>query len=348
MISFKDETIALISDIHLGVHQDSYAWHNVALSFADWLNVELKKRNILDIVIPGDLFHDRSEISVYTVSVAHKFFEKLKDYNIIITVGNHDCYYKDRADINSASILTGWPNITVVDSLQSINQFDKKISFVPWATDLSKIEVSDLIFGHFELMSFYHNNYKLCTHGIPTTNILSKGKCIITGHFHKTEHRTYEQGQILYVGSPYQQTFADVGCSNGCYIFNIKKLLVEEFIENNVTPKHFKIKLSECTSGEYNLAKLKEIIPNNIISFIVDKHVTPEQANLFATKLQTLKPFSLRVDFNYEQQNLPTDINTDFTAVDICKTIEEFVNTLDLDHREDIIVYLTDLYKQTT
>ena len=177
MIKFKDNTIALISDIHLGVHQDSYAWHNTALDFADWLDVELKKRNRLDIVIPGDLFHERNEISVYTVSIAHKFFNKLKNYNIIITVGNHDCYYKDRADINSASILTGWPNITVVDTLQSINQFNKKITFVPWATDIDKIEKSDLIFGHFELNSFYHNNYKICTHACAlfTFNIEKEG-----------------------------------------------------------------------------------------------------------------------------------------------------------------------------
>ena len=347
-MKFKDSTIALISDIHLGLHQDNSNWHDISLNFAEWLDVELKKRNILDIVIPGDIFHDRSEISVHTVSVAHKFFEKLKNYNIIITVGNHDCFYKDRADINSASILTGWPNITVIDTLQYTKQFDRKISFVPWATDIESIEPGDIVFGHFELNSFYHNNYKMCAHGIPTTNILNKGKCIITGHFHKTEHRIYDEGQILYVGSPYQQTFADVNCMNGCYIFDIKTLKVEEFIENNISPKHLKIKLSECTTGVYNLAKLKEIIPNNIISLVIDKQVTPEQANLFASKLRTLKPFSLRVDFNYEQQSITSSNDIDFTAVDICKTIEEFVNTLDLDIKEDIIAYLIDLYKQTT
>jgi DNA repair exonuclease SbcCD nuclease subunit len=346
MLKFKDSTIALISDIHLGVHQDNTSWHTVALNFAKWLNTELKQRNILDIVIPGDVFHDRNEISVHTVSVAHKFFEILKDYNILITVGNHDCFYKDRADINSTSILTGWPNITVVDTLQQITQFNKKISFVPWATDINKIEQSDLIFGHFELNSFYHNNYKICTHGVPTTNILDRGNTIITGHFHKTEHRIYENGQILYVGSPYQQTFADVNCTNGCYIFNIETLKIEEFIENNISPKHFKLKLSECTSGSFNLKQLKEIIPNNIISFIVDKQVTPEQANLFASKLKTLKPFFLRTDFNYEQSNTLLDNNIDFTAVDINQAIEEFVNSLDIDLKYDVITYLHDLYKQ--
>lgn len=347
MISFRDSTIALISDIHLGVHQDSTSWHNVCLNFAKWLDVELKQRGISDIVIPGDVFHDRSEISVNTVSIAHKFFETLKNYNIIITVGNHDCFYKDRADINSASILTGWPNITVVDQLQYVTQFGKKMSFVPWATNVDVLEPSDIVFGHFELNSFYHNNYKVCTHGIPTTNILSKGKFIITGHFHKTELRQYDEGHILYVGSPYQQTFADVDCINGCYIFNIEKLKIEDFIENTVSPKHIKLKLSDCTTGVYNLEKLKEVIPGNIISFIVDKQVTPEQANLFASKLHTLKPFSLRTDFNYEHQNSISESSVDFTAVDISKAIEEFVNTLDIELKHDVVNYLLDLYKQT-
>lgn len=346
MIKFKDSTIALVSDIHLGVHQDSYAWHEVSLAFADWLDKELKNRNILDIVIPGDLFHDRNEISVYTVSVAHKFFEKLKKYNIIVTVGNHDCYYKDRADINSVSIFAGWPNITVVDTLQYTHQFNKKISFVPWATDVNTLEKSDVVFGHFELNSFYHNNFKICTHGVPTSNILDKGKFIITGHFHKTEHRKYDEGDILYVGSPYQQSFADVGCVNGCYIFDIENLCINEFIENNISPKHFKIKLSECTAGIYNLTKLKQIIPNNIISFIVDKQVTPEQANLFANKLRTLSPFFLRTDFNYESSHNITDNTSNITSVDIEEAIEEFVNTLDIDLKVEVIDYLSDLYKQ--
>lgn len=347
MINFIHNQIAVISDIHLGIHQDSYAWHTTALKFAEWLNLELKKRNILDIVIPGDIFHDRNEISVNTISIAYKFFEILKNYNIIITVGNHDCFYKDRSDINSASILTGWSNITVVDTLQSIESFNKKITFVPWATDLSKIVYSDIIFGHFELNSFYHNNFKICQTGIPTTDILSKGNTIITGHFHKTELRDYGvDGKILYVGSPYQQTFADVGCVNGCYIFNISTLKIEEFIENNISPKHFKIKLSECTEGVFNIERLKQTIPNNIINFIVDKNVTPEQANLFVKKLHTLKPFSIRTDFNYEQQIQTLEKELDFTSVDIARAIEEFVNTLDFEFKEDIVHYLIDLYKR--
>ena len=346
MISFKDKQIALISDIHLGIHQDSSNWHNTAINFAEWLNVELKRRGILDIVIPGDVFHHRSEISVNTISVAQRFFNILQDYNIIITVGNHDCFYKDRADVNSASILRGWPNISVIDQIKTITSFNKKITFVPWAADVTNIEYSDLIFGHFELNSFYHNNFKVCNNGIPTETILNKGNTIITGHFHKTELREYKTGKILYVGSPYQQTFADVGNINGCYILDISNLKIIEFIENNISPKHIKIKVSECIDGVYDLSKLKLIIPNNIISFVVDRQISPEQANLFASKLHTLKPFSLRTDFNYEQQSISLEREIDFTFVDIPSTIEEYVNSLNVENKEEVINYLHDLYKK--
>lgn len=348
MINIKDTQVALISDIHLGIHQDSAAWHDIALQFAKWLNIELKARGISDIIIPGDIFHDRSEISVNTISVAYNFFNILKDYNIIIIVGNHDCFYKDRSDVNSASILAR-DNIHVVDKLTTTALFNntRKVTFAPWAVNINDIEYSDVIFGHFELNSFYHNNFKMCSNGVSTSNILDKGNTIITGHFHKTELRKYDNGQILYVGSPYQQTFADVGGINGCYIFNFDTLNIEEFIENTHSPKHFKIKISECIDGIYNLEKLKNTIPNNIILLIVDKQVSPEQANLFASKLHTLKPFSLRIDFNYDHQYSILEKNTDLTSVDIAQAIEEFVTTLDIDYKIETIDYLIDIYKQT-
>ena len=81
-------------------------------------------------------------------------------------------------------------------------------------------------------------------------------------------------------------------------------LSMNGFIENNISPKHIKIKVSDCVSGVHNLETLKQTVPGNIISFIVDKQITTEQSALFANKLQLLKPLSLRTDFNFEQQKL--------------------------------------------
>ena len=74
---FSSNKVACISDIHLGVHQNAHTWHEIALDFARWLDQELKLRDIKDIIIAGDIFHNRHEIGVNTIHCARKFFDIL-------------------------------------------------------------------------------------------------------------------------------------------------------------------------------------------------------------------------------------------------------------------------------
>ncbi len=342
---FISETVAFISDIHLGVHQDATLWHRIALEYAQDLKVKLKNLGILDIIIPGDIFHNRSEVSVATLQIAREFFDILKDFKITITVGNHDCYYKDRSDVNSVSILRSH-QIKVIDSLETVDIFNKKISFVPWATPIHQIPKSDIIVGHFDIVGFYLNSFRVCDHGFTTRNLLDKATTIISGHFHRPDHRKYDKGQILYVGSPYQQTFADIDINNGCYIFDIKREEIVDFIPNTVSPKHIKIKLSSILDKTLSLQTLKEIVPNNIISLLADSNVPLESVTTLTAKLAALGPSHLRTDFNYENISHTHERDLDLTAVDIATSIVEFVDTLDTTYKQDINEYLLDLYKR--
>ena len=74
-VNFKQPKICCISDIHLGVHQNNSSWHKILLDWANWLNKELEKRKIKDIMICGDLFHYRDEIAVNSLHVANEFFD---------------------------------------------------------------------------------------------------------------------------------------------------------------------------------------------------------------------------------------------------------------------------------
>jgi len=62
--------ICCISDIHVGVHQNSNQWHTIALDWAAWLRDDLKSKGVKDIVISGDFFHYRDEIAVNTIHFA--------------------------------------------------------------------------------------------------------------------------------------------------------------------------------------------------------------------------------------------------------------------------------------
>ena len=68
-IKFRQRKVCCVSDIHIGVHQNSSMWHNIALDWATWLKEEITEKGITDIIIPGDLFHYRDEIAVNTIHI---------------------------------------------------------------------------------------------------------------------------------------------------------------------------------------------------------------------------------------------------------------------------------------
>ena len=105
---FKQSKIAVVSDLHFGVHQNNQTWHTIAIDFAKWFKKQLIKNKIQDIVICGDINNDRNEISVNTMHVVNQIFKLWKDFNIKIIIGNHDAYYKDRCDVNSLSMFAEW------------------------------------------------------------------------------------------------------------------------------------------------------------------------------------------------------------------------------------------------
>ena len=344
MIDLKNNQIGVFSDIHIGLGQDSSLWHNCVIDFAHWVKKLYESENIKDIIIPGDIFHNRNEISVNTLNTAKNFFEILSDFNIYILAGNHDCYYKDRSDINSISLLSYWDNIQIADKeILLLKYKNKKISLIPWATSLDKIPKSDLCFGHFEINSFHMNTYKICEHGISSENLLDKSPIIISGHFHKKSNRKYSNGIIHYLGSPYQQNFGDTEDERGVYILNLETNDLK-FFPNTISPKHIKISLSQLVSGSKSANYLKTTIPNNLVSLIIDINLPPEKVSLISSKIQALNPKSFRIDYKLDNDITVNDNQINYSPIDIPKSIEDFVESLDVQYKNEVVNYLNQLY----
>lgn len=338
--------VCCVSDIHIGVHQNSAMWHDITLEWARWLKKELKGHDIQDILIMGDLFHYRDEIAVNTIHVVADVLDMWKDFNIILIVGNHDAFYKDKSDINSLSILRGWNNITVISEPTKIKAFSTEMLFCPWGTSTKQIKPSDIVFGHFEIASFKFNQHKICEDGINSTDLLKKSPLIITGHFHLREERQYKNGKILYLGNPYQMDFGDVYSTKGYYLLDI---VDRDFVfyENNISPKHQKIKLSELIEQKTINKKVRNIFNNNIVKLIVDKNVAPDDMDILLKKLLELDAISINVDYdvNFNKFGLLDSQDHDLSGVDIAVAIEEFVNMLeDVPDKQDIVKYTIDLY----
>lgn len=343
---FSSNKVACISDIHLGVHQNAQTWHNIALDFARWLDQELKLRDIKDIIIAGDIFHNRHEIGVNTIHCAYEFFDILSKYNIVAITGNHDCYYKDKSDVNSISILDGYKNVTVYKELTTKNINGKVFCFCPWGAPIEEIPKCDVLVGHFEILNFKMNTHKVCDHGLESQSLLDKTNLVITGHFHLREHRKYPKGKsILYLGSPHELDFGDRDQVKGFTILDTDDLSVE-LVENNVTPKHKKIKISDLIDGKIALENIGNEFTNNFVSLCVDKNVNEQVLSLMLSKFSQYKPKHVRTDFNiFESVQLSaTELNE--VSIDIDTALHEFVNLLDVNvPKKDILDKCIDLYR---
>jgi DNA repair exonuclease SbcCD nuclease subunit len=345
-MQFSSNKVACISDIHLGVHQNAQTWHKIAIDFAKWFDQELKLRGIKDIIIAGDIFHNRHEIGVNTIHCAYEFFKILQNYNIIGICGNHDAYYKDKSDVNSISILNGYKNVTVYQEL-TVNNFNgKKFAFCPWGTPLENIPSCDVIVGHFEILNFKMNTHKVCDHGFESESLLDKTKLVITGHFHCRDHRKYTNGKsIIYLGSPYELDFGDREQTKGFTILDTNDLSLE-LVENHTTPKHKKIKISDLLDNKINLENISDELQNNFISLCVDRNVNEQILNVMLHKFNQYQPKHIRTDFNiFEAVQLSaTELNE--ISIDIDTALHEFVNLLDTPvPKKDILDKCIDLYR---
>jgi DNA repair exonuclease SbcCD nuclease subunit len=344
-VAANTNKICCVADLHIGVHQNSIYWHDTALSWAKWLRDELNKQKIKDIFILGDIFHYRDEIAVNTLHVVNEIFKLWKKFNVVMIVGNHDAYYKDRSDVNSVSIFEDRKNVTVVSKATEATLFGKNCLFVPWGESIESYSKKDIIFGHFEIESFKMNSYKLCEKGTKTSDLLDKTDLVLTGHFHLRDERDYSGKRIVYVGNPFEMDFGDAGSTKGYYILDLNDTSLE-FFENKLSPKHIKLTLSDLLQNKEKI-NVEEISKNNIVKVLIDKKIAPDSIDVLLKKMSTYKPFSVSVDYTVSNDIvINDDLNVDMSGIDISKAIEEFINMLDIQDKEDIISYCQELYKR--
>lgn len=342
----KDTKIAIFSDLHLGVHMNRTMWHNIALDWAKWFTGELEEKNITKVFFCGDFFHSRSEITVDTLHVASDLLDMFNNFELHMIAGNHDSYYKHNSSVNSISILKGRSNIKIYDKPQIIQINNKEMMFCPWGTTLDKMSVCDIVFGHFEIESFKMNSYKVCEEGFKSNDLTKFAPLVVSGHFHLREERKYENGTILYVGSPFELDFGDTQSSKGYYILDTNDLSYK-FYSNNISPKHQKITLSNLIQIDDFNNKAPELLSNNIVKLVIDKKIEGKDLEKLSLKLNSFHPLNIELDQTYNFSLFTQDqiSDVDLSGINMSKAITEFVDMLDIQNKKDVIEYTLSLYE---
>ena len=355
-MSSKNPEIAIISDLHFGVHGDSEKWHKTMLDYSKWLFNVLKERRVRSLYILGDVFDNRKSVGVETMQMANDFFDALtnepidSDRNILsitIVAGNHDSFYEDNANTTSVSLLGGRAGVFLVANKPETIIWGSacKALLCPWGTDMRELAQkgarADVVFGHFAISSFADVPGHLYTGGYTPEEITECAPLVFSGHFHLRDDKKFKFGgaskRIVIVGSPYQLNWADAGSSKGVYFFNPLTKGID-FIENTVSPKHVQINVGDEVS--------RDAIQNNIVRVVANSVEEAKQVQSFISGLKDLGAVDIGAKIAAVDAALPENFVAESVGeFDQHKLLVDYIEACDFgDKKEKVMEIMERVY----
>jgi DNA repair exonuclease SbcCD nuclease subunit len=299
--------LCILGDTHFGVRGDSLDFHNYFRKFYDEVFFPYLIENEIKVIFQmGDLFDRRKFINFNSLYLSRKyFFDKCERLGITLhtLIGNHDVAYKNTLEVNSPSLLLNeYHNIEIYEEFTTVDFEGIQVDVVPWICDdnvdnvFEKMKESkaQICFGHFEIAGFEMDRGNVCDVGLDK-KLLAKYDIVLTGHFH---HKSTD-GNITYVGTPYEMTWADWNDPKGFHIFDTETRELE-FVQNTFSMFH-KVTYDDGKSTfedwkQYDFNKLKEcyvkvVVLNKQNPYLFD-HVVDNLYKASVADLSIVEDFS--------------------------------------------------------
>jgi hypothetical protein len=201
---------AILTDIHFGLKSNSQTHNDDCLNFVKWIISKAKEEGCDVCFMLGDWHNNRAAINIITLNYSLTALELLGRAfeRVIFIPGNHDLYYRDKRDIQSAEWARHIPNIEIINDFYQ----EGDVSIVPWLVgdDHKKIQKinAKYMFGHFELPGYYMNAMvQMPEHGEIRREDFGHIDHVYSGHFHKRQTGK----NITYVGNAFPHNYADAG-----------------------------------------------------------------------------------------------------------------------------------------
>jgi DNA repair exonuclease SbcCD nuclease subunit len=300
--------ILITSDLHIeeGIYTD------ICINYLDFIMDYCKKNKITHIIIAGDIFEKSTKIKNESFLPLFFKFMELKNSGFVLyfILGNHDIFNVD----NDSLIEAFSPFGNVIKKFEEIEIDDRIFSFLPYTKREEDIPSSgDILITHLSIADFtfdnkYHVNEKA---GFPIEKF-DGFNIVFTGHFHRPQNKK----SIVYMGSPYQLNFGEIGQEKGFVVFDCK---TGDWNRINYTgsPVYIKIKANDFNIVDVKNAFVQVEIEEKIDNYVQLKHLLYERGALEVT------PFF--VDVSSDISIKETDLNLNSGVVDMMK---EYINNL--------------------
>ena len=331
--------IALVTDTHFGARNDNQNVNDYFYKFYDNIFFpELEKRGITTCVHLGDVVDRRKFISFkiandFRQRFINRFAELGIDLHIII--GNHDTYYKNTNEVNSMEELVGKDRCNIYTGPEVVEFDGVPIQFIPWINannyDESMTALShspaQIAMGHLEVNGFEMHKGHFAD-GSYDKELFRRFDIVMSGHFH---HKS-DDGQIYYLGTPYEIYWNDYEDPRGFHIFDTETRELERIVNPyRIFEKVYYDATTTAYTG-YDMSKLKDMYVKVIVVNKKDLY----QFDKFVDKLLQADAHEVKIveDFSeLDAENVSDDIveNTEDTMTLLEKYIDELDVTLSKD-----------------
>jgi DNA repair exonuclease SbcCD nuclease subunit len=294
--------IALFTDSHFGIGNfNKQLFHYQLDYFKNDFFPYLVDNNIENVICLGDITHHRQFIDIYIQQKLEEeffsFFEKNK-IKLYIIAGNHDVFYKDTNEISYIQLLKKFKNIVVIDKPKVITIDNVSVGFVPWGMEEYAPEPSvvDVLCTHSEIGGVKINKYTTSKNSHLKLSDFKDYKLVLSGHYHTAS----KNGNVVYLGTPYQMDRNDYGERKGSYTFDGKNL---QLVENTSSPKFVNVKYFDDgkkvdikvddgiidTKTFDNIDKANEYISHNFVDVYIEKYKNEALLDKFVGKIENNK-----------------------------------------------------------
>ena len=320
--------IALINDTHFGARNDNPNYANYFYKF--WENIffpYLKEHNINHIVHLGDVLDRRKFVSY---RIAKNFRERFilpfqaLDIELHALVGNHDIFYKNTNDVNSLQELINdrYKKIHLYPEAQEVTFDGLPILFMPWINSQNYIYSMGMIdetkaqicMGHLDINGFKMNKTAIISEHGYDKSTFRKFDTVMSGHFH---HKS-DDGQIFYLGTPYEIYWNDYDDPKGFHIFDTETRQLDRVI--NPLTIFDKIYYDDTTTNyeNVNVEKYK----HKFIKVVVVNKKDLYQFDRFIDKLLKIDTHEVKIIEDF------TDLDANSVSDDIVENSEDTITLL--------------------
>ena len=340
--------IMILNDTHFGIKNASDIFINYQEKFfSETLFPYLIENNISRIIHLGDFYDNRRVLNVKLLNRIRDFFlEPLRRHNIVmdITVGNHDTYHKNNNDICSLSeTLKEYSDVIKLHMSPTVVDYDGlKIALLPWinpenyAESIEFIQTAQapIIGAHLELAGFeMMKGMPAASHGM-SAELFSRYEMVLSGHYHTKSDR----GNIHYLGTPYELTWAD--CDDPKY-FHILDTATRELsaVRNPITLFN-KLVYDDSDADDNIYADLAEYdfsaLTSTYVKIVVRVKKNPYLFDKFIDAIQASNPFEVKTVENFDEYNASNvEIDEESIATDTVSLLNSYVDAVETDLDKD-------------